>query len=164
MEKVESPRRLRRKARLEEIINEVGSASELARAIGTPKSHISAMAAGRRGVGDDIAGKIERHYGKPEGWFDLTITTPNVKWSLEPENIKQNQPLALTDKAQVATNNVATLAQITKGLSAYFEAMDASTRKMAMGLIEQLADDPQDHERIAAMIELSIHSKRQKAA
>lgn len=94
----------------------------------------------------------------------LTITTPNVKWSLEPENIKQNPTTALTDKAHVAINNTATLAQITKGLSVYFEAMDASTRKMAMGLIEQLADDPQDHERIAAMIELSIHSKRQKAA
>lgn len=77
---------------------------------------------------------------------------------------KQNHPLALIDNAQAATSNVATLAQITQALSTYFEAMDASTRKIAVSLIGQLADDPQDHARIAAMIELSIHSKRPKAA
>jgi hypothetical protein len=94
----------------------------------------------------------------------LTITTPNVKWSLESESSKQNSTLAHIDSAPVATKEIAELAQITKALSGYFESMDASTRKMAVGLIGQLADDPQDHARIAAMIELSIHSKRQKAA
>jgi len=36
----------------------------------------------------------------------LTITTPNVKWSLEPENIKQNQALVNIDTAPVAINLV----------------------------------------------------------
>jgi len=81
MEKIESPRRLRRRARLAEIIRELGSATLLASEIGTPKSHISAMLSGKRGVGDDLAGKIERRYLKPEGWFDSVageLTSPTM--------------------------------------------------------------------------------------
>ena len=59
---------------------------------------------------------------------------------------------------------VASLEQITEALAGYFEGMDASTRKMAVVLLGQLADDPKDHSRIAAMIDLSIRSKNRKAA
>lgn len=70
MEKVKSPRRARRRSRLDELILYIGSAAQLARESGTTKSHISAMQAGKRGVGDEIAGKLEVLYGKPQGWFD----------------------------------------------------------------------------------------------
>lgn len=69
-EERESPRRARRRRALELLIKEVGSAADLARESGTPKSHISAILGGKRGVGDDLADKWERLYEKPEGWFD----------------------------------------------------------------------------------------------
>lgn len=66
-----SLRRARRHAKLIEIVREYeGGATALAARIGTPKSHISAMQAGRRGVGDDLAERIEAAAGKPPGWMD----------------------------------------------------------------------------------------------
>ena len=70
VEKTESPRRQRRKMQLVSLIEEHGGASQVARESGTPKSHLSAMVAGRRGVGDELAKKLEGIYAKPEGWFD----------------------------------------------------------------------------------------------
>ena len=58
----------------------------------------------------------------------------------------------------------ATLGQTLQSLSSYFDQMDASTRSIAVSLLGQLADNPADHARIAAMIELSIASKVQKRA
>ena len=48
MEKVESPRRYRRRVKLDALVSQVGSAAKIARESGIPKSHISAMQAGRR--------------------------------------------------------------------------------------------------------------------
>lgn len=76
MEKVESPRRARRRTRLDELVREVGSATQVARESGIPKSHISAMQAGRRGLGDELVGKLEQLYGKPQGWFDAIAYAP----------------------------------------------------------------------------------------
>jgi hypothetical protein len=69
MEKV-SPRRARRKARLETLLEEAGGPAQAERDTGTPKSHFSAMLSGRRGLGDDLAAKLEERYKKPAGWFD----------------------------------------------------------------------------------------------
>src|SRR4051812_12734218 len=69
-EERESPRRIRRRHSLEVLIAEVGDAATLARESGTPKSHISAVLKGRRGVGDDLAAKWEALYDKSPGWFD----------------------------------------------------------------------------------------------
>ena len=105
-----------------------------------------------RGVGPGLRAKITKAY---PGWLSASATT---------NDFKQNQPLALIDNAQAAINNAATLAQITQALSTYFEAMDDNTKGMTLDLLARLAKDPKDHARIAAMIELSIHSKRQKVA
>lgn len=75
MKKDESPRRARRRARLGELIAEVGNATQLANECGTPKSHISAMLAGTRGLGDVMASKLELLYAKPAGWFDQSDST-----------------------------------------------------------------------------------------
>jgi hypothetical protein len=40
--------------------------------------------------------------------------------------------------------------------------MDEGTRRMAMGLIAELAHDPDKHATITQMIELSIHSHKKK--
>ena len=75
MKKDESPRRARRRVRLGELIAEVGSATQLANECGTPKSHVSAMLAGTRGLGDAMAEKLEMFYAKPPGWFDQPALT-----------------------------------------------------------------------------------------
>jgi hypothetical protein len=69
MEK-ESPRRARRRARLVTLLKEAGGPAQAERDTGTKKSHFSAMLSGRRGLGDDLAAKLEQHYKKPTGWFD----------------------------------------------------------------------------------------------
>lgn len=73
MEETESPRKKRRRLRLELLLKEFGGAAQVARESGTPKSHFSAMTSGARGVGDALAAKLEGLYDKPEGWFDLPI-------------------------------------------------------------------------------------------
>lgn len=70
MEKSESLRRARRRKRLEELLSEFGGAAQVARESGTPKSHFSAMLAAKRGLGDELAEKLEALYAKPPGWFD----------------------------------------------------------------------------------------------
>lgn len=75
MKKPESPRRLRRKAKLIDLLAEFGGATEVARATGTPKSHLSAMVSGARGLGDELAEKLEKKYGKPTGWFDSAASS-----------------------------------------------------------------------------------------
>jgi SOS-response transcriptional repressor LexA len=71
MENIESPRKIRRKERLISLLAMHGGASQVALESGTPKSHISALVNGTRGIGDKLAGKLERLYGKPTGWFDF---------------------------------------------------------------------------------------------
>lgn len=77
-EERESPRRARRRQSLVVLIAEIGDAATLARESGTPKSHISAILSGRRGVGDDLAAKWENLYEKSPGWFDREhVTKPS---------------------------------------------------------------------------------------
>jgi hypothetical protein len=70
VKKLLSLRHRNRRAQLLIAIEEAGNATALAIRVGTPKSHISAMASGARGMGDALAAKIERKLGKPEGWMD----------------------------------------------------------------------------------------------
>jgi hypothetical protein len=77
--KITSPRHLRRRERLNELVDTVGQ-TRLANEIGTPKSHLSALQAGKRGIGDDLAAKLDRfgveELGKPPGWLDATEEAP----------------------------------------------------------------------------------------
>lgn len=74
---------------LELLIAEAGSAAKLARIVGTNSSYISQVRhqmptkkGTPRGLGDDLAGKLERGMAKPEGWMD------------EPHEDSQEQPVA----------------------------------------------------------------------
>ena len=69
-EKKESLRRIRRRTRLSQLVTVNGGVTMVANETGTPKSHISAMLAGKRGVGDVLASKLEGLYEMPPGWFD----------------------------------------------------------------------------------------------
>jgi SOS-response transcriptional repressor LexA len=64
---------------LEQLIAEAGSAVRLARLAGTNSSYISQVRhqmptrkGTPRGIGDDLAEKLERGMGKPVGWMDET--------------------------------------------------------------------------------------------
>lgn len=46
------------------------SAADLARRIDTPASYLSAIVSGTRGLGDELAEKIETEYSLGAGWFD----------------------------------------------------------------------------------------------
>ena len=79
MEKAESPRRKRRRENLIRLLNEFGGPTQVALESGTPKSHFSALVAGRRGVGDELAQKLEETYSKPPGWFDYAVEQVEVE-------------------------------------------------------------------------------------
>jgi len=62
---------------LELLIAEAGSAAKLAERVGTNSSYLSQVRRQMRtkkgtprGIGDDLAGKLERGMGKHEGWMD----------------------------------------------------------------------------------------------
>ena len=133
---------------------------ELSKRSGVPVGTIGALEV-RDSVRSEYASKLAKGLG-----VALDQLIANDDRNLQ-NTLLENTSNTLTvpvQKAPVAINGEASLAQIMQGLAGYFEAMDTNTRKMAMGLIGQLADDPQDHARIAAMIDLSIHSKRPKSA
>lgn len=68
---LDSPRQVRRREKLRALLgSDPGAQADLARLIRTPKTHLSAILAGRRGIGDALAAKLEAHYGKGPGWFD----------------------------------------------------------------------------------------------
>lgn len=66
----DSPRQQLRRHHLEELIQEAGDAATLARLVGTPKTHISAIVNGKRGIGDVLSAKLETMMTKPTGWMD----------------------------------------------------------------------------------------------
>jgi hypothetical protein len=70
----DSPRQIRRRENLRRLVDENGGQAQVAVEVGTPKSHFSAILAGRRGLGDGLAAKLERHYQKPPGWMDAELT------------------------------------------------------------------------------------------
>ena len=62
---------------LELLVQEAGSAASLARKVGTSESYLSQIRrqlptrkGTRRGIGDDLADKLERGMDKPLGWMD----------------------------------------------------------------------------------------------
>jgi transcriptional regulator with XRE-family HTH domain len=76
-----SPRQTRRRENLRTLIEQNGGQAQVALEIGTPKSHLSAILAGRRGVGDALAQKIEQHFALPPGWLDSNdadVLSPDV--------------------------------------------------------------------------------------
>lgn len=99
--KLTSLAKLRRQRKLKQLLGEIeaergsdrGAIAQLAAEVGTPSSHISAMANGARGVGDDLAKRLAEARGKPEGWFDspeddetqpgaLEVSEPQPKYGI----------------------------------------------------------------------------------
>lgn len=82
-----------RRNNLELLIAEARSATRLAERVGTNSSYLSQVRRGMptkkgtpRNIGDDLAGKLERGMGKPEGWMD---ETHEAEWDRLPSPGKQ---------------------------------------------------------------------------
>lgn len=97
----ESIRKQRRRKKLKALLDEVGGPAQAERDTGTPKTHFSAMAAGTRGLGDQLAAKLESAYGKPPGWFDAD---QNAYWPFTDE--LQQKVAILSDEELTKAENV----------------------------------------------------------
>ena len=64
------PYRVRREKWLLHWLQEVGGPKALASALESTDTHLTAMSKGRRNVGDDLADKMEAHFGLPHGATD----------------------------------------------------------------------------------------------
>lgn len=129
--------------------------AKLAKDANIGQSAIGNIEAGTRGYGASVVA-IAKVLGVTPEHLQLVDS--------ESGNHKPNRPLALVDTGDSAINSDSTMADVMAALAGKFEGMDASTRKLAIALIGQLADNPQDHARIAAMIELSIAPGGKKVA
>lgn len=52
------------------LFQHIAKANEVASAVETPATYLSAIVSGSRGLGDDLAEKIEDEYNLGRGWFD----------------------------------------------------------------------------------------------
>jgi SOS-response transcriptional repressor LexA len=84
---------------LELLITEAGSAAKLARIVGTSSSYLSQVRnqlptrkGTPRGVGDDLAVKLERGMGKPTGWMDEFHEDHHLPPSASPESNASTGP------------------------------------------------------------------------
>jgi len=60
-----------RKAHLQRLVREYGSANALAIAAGVNQGNLSLVLSGKRGMGANLARKLEKFAGYPEGYMDL---------------------------------------------------------------------------------------------
>jgi hypothetical protein len=60
----------RRRARLLDMIRALGGEAEFSYAYGMPMPHIRVILSGERRISEDLAARLERLAGKPDGWMD----------------------------------------------------------------------------------------------
>lgn len=139
----ESPRRIRRRLKLGELINFKGGASRVARVTETPKSHISALLSGKRGIGDAWAARVEKLYALPLGWFDSDpgyvdeVTTPTSRGM--PPGRRSGAGLGLSRPA--APMDVATAFEV---LGKSLAQLDEIGRQQIQPLFEALIKNPEN--------------------
>lgn len=107
-EKYTGPRVQRRLHWLKVLVAAGGGPTSVGAAVGTPPSHISAMTAGRRGVGDALADSLENAFGRPNGWMDMPI--PGVEAPLANES-SHVAPPTLAQALEVVITAITALPQ-----------------------------------------------------
>ena len=115
--KPESPRRARRRLRLELLLKENGGASQVARDIGTPKSHLSAITTGTRGLGDELAQKLENQYEKSAGWLDLPLSDADADKKTD-SAAHQEGPPSLMEALKVLAGTLDALPEVRRAEAA----------------------------------------------
>lgn len=126
-EKTERPYRTARRERLAELVKQEGGPTNLADLIDTPKTHISAMLAGSRNVGDDLATKIESRLNKPHGWMDQSI----------PVSHSVSEPLAAYRVTPAPAGNPGS---VTRELQAFLNSLDPVLLASAREILHDLVD------------------------
>ena len=121
----------RRLKNLEVAIKEAGSATKLAAAAGTDPAYLSQLRTRRktpkgkqRGIGDDLARKIEKGMGKELGWMD-------VDHSKDDDATEQVRPIPVIGQVLIAEGNA----------SGDASAMDYEIKKID-GWIKPICKDP----------------------
>ncbi|MGM9487915.1 hypothetical protein [Ideonella sp. YS5] len=130
---MDSPRQNQRRAQLQRLIEEAGQAADLSRLSGTPNTHLSAILAGRRGIGDQLAAKLEAVMGKPAGWMDqATVTMPGYPASTATVlHAREREPQPHAELAR-ALETIALAAA----------RLDAVERRQVAALLALLAEEP----------------------
>lgn len=111
--KISSARHLTRMRRLRLLLAEVGGPTALAVKVASPKSHLSALAAGSRGMGDTLAAKLERKCDKPPGWMDLPVDDADSDRQAEPLLYPGEMDLLHDFRRMTRADKIAMIEQIT---------------------------------------------------
>ena len=134
-----SQRKMRRAARLralvqaEETRNGKGAQGRIAAEAGIPKSHMSHLMSGVKGIGDVIADRLEEMYGYPNGWMD---------W---PEAPQGASVLAFEHRSVSLADAIGKIAE-------HIGALDADEREIAAMHLRAIARDPENaSKRVAAV-------------
>lgn len=146
--KFDSPRHRRRRLNLLALIAEEGGVTSLARLVGTPKSHLSAMSTGERGMGDALAAKIEEKCGKPPGWLDA-----------DPEAEPSTRVAQL-----VALPRDLSPVELVMRIGALLAPLDELSRENAVDALKKLEHRPEDAERIGAMFAAALSIGKRRSA
>lgn len=140
----ESARRANRRGRLAQLIAELddelggrGGQADLARASGTPKSHLSAILAGRRGLGDELAERLAEICGKPRDWFDRSQADVPVNTAHPPLRGKESFAADVTKSALVPLLTAATVVHMALPNDAPFWAEHSHVRADRGGPVAQ---------------------------
>jgi hypothetical protein len=128
-----------------------GSQVDFAVAVKRSPTQINHWLSGHRNPNGDTCRAVEVQLRLPMCWLDQDH---GAELANSPPSMQEARPV------YQAEGMGKTLAE----LSGYLKAVDEGTRRMAMGLIAELAHDPGKHATITQMIELSIHSHKKKAA
>ena len=142
---MDSPRQNQRRAQLLRLIEEAGHAADLARISGTPKTHLSAIVAGRRGIGDQLAAKLESVMGKPAGWMDQPAGTALAyPAAAAPATVLQAREQALSTGAD--------LARALSDIALAAARLGPVDRRQVAALLSLLAEEPGARQETCAAI------------
>ena len=132
---MDSPRQNQRRAQLQKLIEEAGQAADLSRLSGTPNTHLSAILAGRRGIGDQLAAKLEAVMGKPAGWMDqATVAVPGYPISTATALHAREREPQLQPHAE--------LARALETIALAAARLEAVERRQVAALLALLAEEP----------------------
>lgn len=133
---MQSVRKARRAARLRQLValeadkNGPGAQGRVAAEAGIPKSHMSHLMKGIKGIGDVIAARLEAMYGYPEGWFD---------WPFEDESSAETVSAGVL---RMADRRRASIQDAIEVLALALRALDDDEREIAAMHLRAVARDP----------------------
>ena len=140
---MDSPRQNQRRAQLQKLIEEAGHAADLSRLSGTPKTHLSAILAGRRGIGDQLAAKLEAVMGKPAGWMDQAAAPTYPPATATATVLKASEPAPPAHNA---------LADALETVARMASRLGPVERRQVAALLSLLAEEPASAEATCAAL------------